>query len=307
MRIHLKYGGRLWLCFIIAGILGLAQNAGSSDTGPLAVYVVNYPLQYFAERIGGGHVAVTFPAPADDDPAYWIPDIATIAAYQQADLILLNGAGYARWVRKVSLPRSRIIDTSRKFADQYITTADAVTHSHGPEGEHAHESLAFTTWIDFGLAARQAEAICAAFIRKLPQQRQTFEQNLAALRTDLMALDTAMREIVGQDPARPMVASHPVYDYLARAYGMNIKSVHWEPDEIPNASQWLELQRILEDHPSAWMIWEGQPSTDTTAKLKTMGIGSIVFNPCGNVPDKGDFLSMMRQNLENLAKGSNPD
>ena len=55
----------------------------------MTVYVVNYPLQYLAERIGGEHVKVVFPAPAGIDPAYWMPDVKTISDYQKADLILL--------------------------------------------------------------------------------------------------------------------------------------------------------------------------------------------------------------------------
>ncbi len=51
---------------------------------PLTVFVVNYPLQYFTERIGGEHVNVVFPAPTDVDPAYWMPDRPTIANFQRA-------------------------------------------------------------------------------------------------------------------------------------------------------------------------------------------------------------------------------
>jgi zinc transport system substrate-binding protein len=100
-------------------------------------------LKYFAERIGGPHVKVTLQVPPDVDPVYWIPSIADISAYQQADLILLNGAGYAKWITKVSLPGSKTVDTSRSFKDRYITVKEVMTHSHGPEGEHAHEGLAF--------------------------------------------------------------------------------------------------------------------------------------------------------------------
>lgn len=124
---------------------------------------------YFAERIGGDHVKVDFLAPADVDPAYWNPDLANISAYQKADLILINGAGYAKWVNKVSLPRSKMVNTSRQFKDQYITKKEVMTHSHGAEGKHAHESLAFTTWLDFTLAARQAEAIADVMGRKRPE------------------------------------------------------------------------------------------------------------------------------------------
>ncbi len=72
------------------------ETAGSKA---LSVYVVNYPLKYFAERIGGDLVEVQFPAPADEDPAFWKPAAEVVTAYQQADVILLNGAGYAKWTR----------------------------------------------------------------------------------------------------------------------------------------------------------------------------------------------------------------
>ena len=96
----------------------------SLAAAPLNVYVVNYPLKYFAERIGANHVKVEFPAPPDVDPAYWNPELADISAFQKADLILLNGAGYAKWVAKVSLPRSKMLNTSKKFKDRYITSEE---------------------------------------------------------------------------------------------------------------------------------------------------------------------------------------
>ena len=266
----------------------------------LTVYVVNYPLQFFAERIGGEHVNVVFPAPADVDPAYWMPDTPTIAAYQQADLILLNGAGYARWVNKATLPRFRLVITSAGFKEQYLETAEIPTHSHGSEGEHAHESLAFTTWIDFSFAAKQAKAIAEALSRKRTDLRHIFQKNYAALEKDLIALDITIKEVVSNNHARPLVVSHPVYDYFARRYGLNIRSVHWEPDDILTNEQMMELNSILKEHPAKWMIWEGEPVQASVDKLKTLGIDSLVFDPCGNVPQQGDFLTIMRQNVENL-------
>ena len=267
---------------------------------PLTVFVVNYPIQYFTERIGGEHVNVVFPAPADVDPAYWMPDRPTIANFQRADLILLNGAGYARWVNKVTLPRFRIVNTSAGFKDRYIEAAKVITHTHGSEGDHAHEALAFTTWIDFSLAAEQARAIAAALNRKRPALRDIFETNYALLEKDLMSLDRTIKDIVSKDRTRPLVVSHPVYEYFARGYGLNIKSVHWEPDDILTNKQIMEFKSILKEHPAKWMIWEGNVMKQSAEKLKSIGVGSLVFNPCGNTPHQGDFLSVMRQNVKNL-------
>jgi len=276
----------------------MIHSSGAAEK--LTVYVVNYPLQYFAERIGGEHVNVVFPAPADIDPAHWMPDKKTISDYQQADLILLNGAGYAKWVNKATLPRFRIVNTSAGFKDQYIETAEILTHSHGSEGEHAHESLAFTTWIDFSLAARQAKAIAAALNRKRPELKELFQKNYQTLEQDLLKLDQDLKALFAKDPSRPLVVSHPVYDYFARRYGLNIKSVHWEPDEIPTNEQMMELNRILKAHPAKCMIWEGKPIRESAKRLSANGVGSLVFDPCGNRPNQGDFLSVMHQNVKNL-------
>ena len=273
---------------------------GIVNAEKLTMFVVNYPLQYFAERIGGEHINVVFPAPADIDPAYWMPDAKTISDYQHADLILLNGAGYAKWVNKATLPRFRMVDTSAGFKDQYIEVAEILTHSHGSEGEHAHESLAFTTWIDFSLAARQAKAIAEALSRKRPELNNVFQKNFQELEQDLLKLDRNLKTLVSKNPARPLMVSHPVYDYFARRYGLNIKSVHWEPGEIPTNEQMMELNSILKEHPAKWMIWEGNPMKQSAERLKAISVDSLVFNPCGNTPDQGDFLSVMRQNVENL-------
>ena len=291
--------GALFVFIHIAALPGISY----SDTDvqeKLTIYVVNYPLKYFAERIAGDRAKVVFPAPSEGDPAYWMPDAETVAAYQKADLILLNGANYAKWVRKVSLPRSKMVDTSAKFKDRYITAEEVVTHSHGGEGAHAHESLAFTTWLDFDFAAKQAGVVMETLSRKKPAAEDFFKKNYAALEHDLLALDNEMKSIAAKNPLLPLIASHPVYDYLSRRYGLNMKSVHWEPDEFPSDAQWSELRAMLKKHPAKWMIWEKEPMKESAERLKAIGVNSLVFDPCGNIPDQGDFMSVIRRNGENL-------
>lgn len=279
-----------------------ASFTAAAAGGKLAVYTVNYPLQYFAGRIGVDHVEVFFPAPQDEDPAYWNPDTETVTAYQAADLILLNGAGYAKWVKKVSLPRAKMVDTSRGFEDRFITSEEIATHTHGPEGKHAHESLAFTTWLDFDLAAEQARAITRAFGRKMPSKKDVFDRNYAALEKELAGLDERIRDMAAANSSQALIASHPVYQYLARRYGLNVRSVHWEPDEAPGLEQWSALRALLKEHPAQWMIWEGEPGPKVVAELEKIGVKSLVFDPAGNVPVGGDFLAVMEKNIANLER-----
>ncbi|MBW2580742.1 MAG: zinc ABC transporter substrate-binding protein [Deltaproteobacteria bacterium] len=193
-----------------------------------------------------------------------------------------------------------MVNTSATFKDRYIEADEILTHSHGAAGEHGHEALVFTTWIDLSLAADQAEAIAKALGRKRPALRDTFQKNYQKLERELLKLDRDIKKVVLKEQSKPLVVSHPVYDYFARGYGLNIRSVHWEPDEIPTTEQMLELHNILKEHPAKWMIWEGEPIKESGERLKAIGIQSVVFDPCGNAPDQGDFMSVMRQNVQNL-------
>ncbi len=278
------------------------QAGRRKQAGPPAAYVVNYPLMYFASRIAGDLVEVAMPIPPDVDPALWNPDVQAIQAYQQADLILLNGADYAGWVPKTTLSRSRMVDTSTAFRDRVIKIPDAVTHGHGPEGEHSHSGSAFTTWLDPTLAIQQASAIRQAFQTRWPEHRTSFETGFGALEKDLVALDGKMQAVVTKDKARPLLVSHPVYQYWTRRYGLNVKSVHWEPDEMPSAEAFKALEKLRANHPARWMIWEGPPLEATVKRLEAMGIQSVVFQPCGNKPVTGDYLQVMSENLVGLAR-----
>ena len=115
-------------------VLAACGNEAADDAPPSDIRVVaavNYPLAYFAERIAGDAVEVKFLAPADEDPAFWTPEGKALAQYQNADLILLNGADYAKWTLRMSLPQARCVTTFRGEPIEEKGKA----HAHGKEGE----------------------------------------------------------------------------------------------------------------------------------------------------------------------------
>lgn len=280
----------------------LTISFAASADNELTIYTVNYPLAYFAERIGGNSVNVVLPVPSDIDPAFWEPDASVIAEFQRADLILLNGAGYAKWLKHASLPRRKLVNTSAVFQRDYISVEQTVTHQHGPGGDHSHAGTAFTTWLDFNQARMQAKVILSALKKQRPQQADVFIQNYTSLEKDLVSLDQTLAAIVAQDSNKPFIASHPVYQYLARRYNLNLKSVMWEPGIMPEQGQWDALQQLLDTHSAGWMIWEGQPDKQSVARLDELDINSLVFSPCANTPEEGDFISVMKNNIREIEK-----
>jgi zinc transport system substrate-binding protein len=192
------------------------------------------------------------------------------------------------------------VDTSAGFRDAYVRIEQAVVHSHGTGGIHSHEGIASTTWLDFEQASKQAQAVAEALIRKRPEWKTLVAENLEALGADLAELDKKARDIVHAKPDQPLLASHPVYQYLEQRYGLHLQSMHWEPTVMPVATEWTGLTKIRMKHPARWMLWEAVPTPEIAKRLKAMGIGSLEFSPCAQRPASGDFLSEMQRNLENL-------
>jgi zinc transport system substrate-binding protein len=253
------------------------ESAGEpAVSGELNVVTVNYPLA---------------------DPAYWSPDVAAISEYQQADLIILNGAGYAGWVANATLPRSRLVDTTAAVSDRLIPIEDTVTHTHGPGGDHSHGGTAFTTWLDLEIAQAQARAVLDALARARPELKEEFSQAFEKLKSDLAELDASLDEIGRKLRETPLLFSHPVYQYLERGYGLNAYTVHWEPDEVPEDAQWRHLQSVLQQHPAKIMVWEDEPLDETRRRLSELGVESIVFSPGGNRHVEGDWLTLMQEGI----------
>jgi zinc transport system substrate-binding protein len=293
------------VCSVAA--VGCGGDAGESgtpqtvDDGRLTVAAVNYPLAYFAARIGADLVAVDLLPPPGVDPAFWQPSPDDIARIQASNIILLNGADYAKWVATATLPASRVVVTADSAWDRYITIEGAVTHTHGPEAAHSHGETAFTTWLDPRIAIVQAEAVAAALVEARPEGRGIFDDNLGALVRDLEALDESFEDAFSRLDGR-FIASHPVYQYLARRYDLDLVSVTFEPDQPLTEAQWRDLQRVLAGHPASVMLWESEPLPEIRERLSSMGLEVIVLDPAANRPESGDYMDLMGDNVDNLGQ-----
>ena len=298
--------------FLLPALAACGGEDGSDETAarapedaassPIVIYAVNYPLAYFAGRIGGDDVDVRLPVPADEDPAYWNPTAEEISAFQATDMILLNGAGYAGWTEKASLPRSMLVNTTAGVADRYIAADESLVHAHGPEGEHEHGTMAFTTWLDPTLAIEQAGSIRDALVEYRPGAKDRFDASYSELESELEALDRELLATAAALEGTPLLASHPVYQYLAGRYGLDLRSVHFEPDEPPSEAGWRELREIQSERAAPVMLWEAEPMVATRERLeREYGVTSIVFSPCANAPSVDDYMDVMRDNALRLS------
>jgi zinc transport system substrate-binding protein len=283
----------------------VGQTASKAEETPV-IYTTFYPTTYFAQRIGGDRVKVVCPCPTDADPATWMPDDKTIEAYQRADLIVINGATFEKWVAKATLPDSRIVDTSKPLKESLIELKRGVTHTHGPTGKHTHHGIDGHTWVDPGNAKIQGAEIKKALVKSFPEHKDAFEQGYAALAKDLDALDARLKAVSERIGDQQLLCNHPAYNYLARHYGWRLEVFYLEPEGATDAEELEKVGAFVKDQPARYLLWESEPTEEIARKMSgAFGLESIVFSPCETLDDVRlkageDFLTVMNANVDRL-------
>lgn len=294
-----SYRGLLLIVFasFFTGCGGGNKSTAEKRVGPIVVVAVNEPLRYFAERIGGEFVEASCPCPMKMNPSTWSPDSAALEEFNSADLILLNGGGYARWTITTSLPDSRIANTGRAFKEKWLTMAESVRHQHGPEGEHSHEATIGEFWLDPGLAILQAERIERALVSLDAEHATEFGKGLDLLTKDLRKLEQSIRDTVGDDTQ--LFAAEPAFEYVAATAGQPLNRLSWANVEEPTESEFARfVEKRASDKTPLFLL--SSPSTSKLAKqLEAIGVRTVVFDICATTSAKS-YLDRMRENVELL-------
>jgi len=262
--------------------------------------VVNYPLEFITDSLVGPDVKVLNPVPQGADPETWFPDDTMIQTIQQADLIVTNGANYAGWVKKLSLPRSKVLRTSLFLKESLITVPDFDVHSHGTGGAHSHAGTVAFFWLDPALLARQAEAIGQKLIQLLPQEKESITANLKKLKKSLEPLNQKLDQLRSNYPGLHWFSQRPVYQYLARRADWTMHHLHWKKNADPNEGTWKKLKSIQVQHKVPLMMWEQRPDEKHLKALQQQGVASIVLDPFSAKPAQGDYLTEMQRQLNQL-------
>ena len=140
-----SWGFILTACLLISGC-GDVKDSSSTDRSSNStadkkpvVMVTSQPLFEVADLLAGDHLEVHKITPDNIASRNWKPQKDDVKRLQNANMILISGAGYEPWKDRVSLPGSRLKDTATGYYSEFIRIPDAITHQHGPEGKHAQK------------------------------------------------------------------------------------------------------------------------------------------------------------------------
>ncbi|MGW9449537.1 metal ABC transporter substrate-binding protein [Streptomyces sp. NPDC055632] len=309
---------------VALGLVSLSACAGTSDAadggkgGKLDVVASFYPMQYLAERIGGGHVAVETLTKPGVEPHDLELKPKQIGALGEADVILyLKGIQPAVDEAIAQAGVKNTVDAATLTKLEAHGTGAGHDHGHGEEGhEHAeeeghdHGSEVGTdphVWLDPVKYAEVAKGVGSAFEKADPDHAADYKKNTDALVKKLGDLNTEFETGLKNTATRTFITTHSAFGYLAERYHLEQEGISGvDPESEPSPARMKELQEIAAKDKVSTVFFETLAS-DRTAKTLAgdTGLKTDVLDPLEGITDKSrgsDYIEVMRSNLTALKK-----
>ena len=195
------------LAVVGALLISLACSAPAPAGGGLNVVAGENFWGSVATQLGGSRVKVqTVVSDPAADPHDYESTASDARAFATADLVILNGAGYDDWGRK-------LLAAGGNQRRQVLVVAEAIGKS---AGDNPH------FWYDPAAVARVADTITARYRALDPADAAYFDQQRAALVAAFKPYDDRVIEIRQRFGGTRIGATENVFAYMATALGLNL-------------------------------------------------------------------------------------
>ncbi|MGY1713507.1 metal ABC transporter substrate-binding protein [Geodermatophilus sp. SYSU D01106] len=298
---------------------GSGDDAAAASDG-VGVVAAFYPLQWAAERVGGDRVDVTSLTPPGAEPHDLELTPRDVASLTEADLVVYL-QGFQPALDDAAAEAGDNTWDAGQAADLSLTTEE---HSHEGESEEEHAEHAEEGgeeehaegeevtdphfWLDPTRLADVGDALAERLAETDPDGAATYEENAAALRTDLEALDAEMQEGLADCAVSTLVTSHDAFGYLADRYGLEVVGISGlSPSTEPSPGQLAEISTLVRETGVTTVYTETlvDPAVAETVAQEA-GVETAVLDPLEGLTDESagsDYLEVMRADLATLQEG----
>lgn len=232
------------------------------------------------------------------------PTPSDIERASRADLIVENGLGLERWAQRYIAAAGDVPTvTLSKGMEPILIEADAYA---GKPNPHA--------WMSPKRAQVYVDRLVEAFSNLDPAGRSTFQQNGAAYKQRLQALDQELGQALAGIPAhqRVLVTCEGAFSYLARDYGLEeayLWPVNAESQITPRRMvQLIETVRARQVPAVFCETTVSDKAQREVARASGARFGGSFYVDSLSEPDgpAGSLIDLQRHNVRLLIEGLNP-
>jgi zinc/manganese transport system substrate-binding protein len=237
---------------------GSATPAGQS--GAIRVVAGENFWGSLAVQLGGSKASVqSVVTDPNADPHEYETSTVDARAFADADLVILNGAGYDEWGRK-------LLDANPSSHRQVIDVAQLI-------GKKAGENPHF--WYDPGYVVKVADSITAMYRSIDAADGGYFDAQRAAFDTALKPYDERIAEIKSKYSGVPIGSTESIFEYMAAALGLKLISPPQFMDAVaegndPPASAVIAFNNQVIGKQIRVLIYNVQTVTAVTTNVKQL-------------------------------------
>lgn len=311
------------------------KDENGDDSSKISIISTLFPIYDFAKEIGGDKVSVTLLLPPGLEAHSFEPKPSDIIKINKADIFLYTGKFMEPWASDISRGLSnnvKVIDASvgiemieglkHDDEDGEVYNDEEVLKDEREElykkGEYQELSeddrhLDPHIWLDFENAKTIAITIASALKEIDPENATYYQDNLENYNLKLSALDDFYRATLSSCENREIIyGGHYAFGYLAKRYNLNYQAAQgFAPNSEPTASDLIYLVEEIKAYDIKYVFYEELLNPKIAETLASETNTELLFLSAAHNLTKDDyqngatFISIMKNNLENLSLGLN--
>lgn len=305
---------KIAVLFIILGLLIAAAAYVAMKRKPqtlkddrLNVTASFYTIAHFIEKAGGDRVVVESITPPGVESHEFEPTPRDIKRASSARLFAFMGGGFDPWAGRISPELQRQGVATLELANSFELIESGEEEGHGDGHEHGGKDPHI--WLDPLLAVRMTGIIRDKLIGIDPANQDEYMESSEAFIKELERLDQAYRAGLSNCAKKDIVVAHDAFRYLGARYNLNITPISGiTSGEEPSPRRLYEITRLVREKRIEYIFTEPLSSPAALeAVARETGAKTLVLNPIeGLTTDEAkagkDYITLMRDNLENLRK-----
>lgn len=284
------------------------------------VFTTVYPLQYFAERIGGDYVSVSSIYPAGANEHTFEPTQKDMMALADADLFFYIGLGLEGFVdnakKTLEQEHVKMVATVDAVSEEQLEesadehTEDSQDHKNDSAENHEghdHGDVDPHVWMSPKISQSLALSIKDSLVEISPEQQETFEKNYEELIKELQTLDASFEEMAHSAKSKTFFVSHAAFGYIGNTYGLEQLAVAGlNSQDEPSQKELTKLIDLAEEKNINYILFEQNVSSKLTEVIQQeIGAESLVLHNLGvlskeDINNKETYFTLMNKNLETL-------
>ena len=310
------------LLFVLVGCE--SDSSMKSESEKIQIITTLFPQYDFARVIAGDKADVTLLLPPGMEAHSYEPTPADMIKINKADLFIYTGESMEQWahtmIESIDSDSVYVLDVSNDvsfLAPNETEECEEHEHDHDEEDEHGHEEEeghyhAYDPhiWTSPKNAMIMVNNILEALCEIDPENATYYKENATRYLSELEELDDEFEEVV--DNAKRDTIYHAgrfAMQYLVDEYDIDYVAAPFEAE--PSAALVAQMISNIKEQQIPAIYYEELVDPKIAQMISDeTGAQMLLLHSCHNVSkedfDQGvTYLSLMKQNVENLRIGLN--